>query len=56
MKRRPERQLRIERRPTLPTWTSLPAECCEEVLRLFVQMMQAPVHAVDEEAKEVGDE
>jgi hypothetical protein len=57
MKRRPDRQLRIEGRPALPRWESLPAECREEVLRLLVQLMQAPVHAVDETmAKEAGDE
>ncbi len=58
MKRRGQRQLKIERRPILPSWSSLPAECREEVLRLLAQMLQEHIRAVEEapQAKKARDE
>jgi hypothetical protein len=57
MTRRPDPQLvLLEKRPTLPAWNTLPAECRNEVLRILVRMLRDVVAGAPRGAAEVGDE
>jgi len=59
MTRRPDRQLALlQKRPILPAWSALPADCRAEVLRILVRMLRdvAAGASAPRGAEEVGDE